>query len=64
MSNEYDAFVIDNAEQIDLTTSEAAVLAARGLIYQPDAEAQPNYWTTPWGKSLDDVQTALDEIRA
>lgn len=51
-------FVLNNAEQLDITTEEAERLEAAGLIYHPE-EGNSYYYTTPWDVSLDDVEAFL-----
>lgn len=47
-----DHFIMDNAEQLDVSAEEAEALVAAGLAYRPEPD-NPHYLTVPWDGSLD-----------
>jgi hypothetical protein len=50
--------IIDNAEQLDVTDSQAAELERSGLIYRPEPETSALYTTSP-DVTLDDVEAYI-----
>lgn len=54
-----DVFVLDNAEQLDLSSQQAKALVIAGLMYNADP-ANRAYYTTPWNVSLDNVEVMLE----
>lgn len=52
-------FVLDNCEQLNITPAQAAILETAGLIYKPEPETSPHYYTTAPDVSLDEVELAL-----
>lgn len=47
-----DHFIMDDAEQLDVSAEEAEALVAAGLAYRPEPD-NPHYLTVPWDGSLD-----------